>query len=667
MTAAAAAVRSAHAVPAPLAPREQPSPSPSPRAAPVTQPPAGEPTPRDPTTGEPSTVAPVPPAVTAPRAPSASPSVGRVTPPRRARAEIARAPVPDSGLTRLAAYLTIVKGTPRVRRTYVQAAAALVAASSSIETANAELRVSLQVSGVSANGATSWVSLFGSGRLRDPVVVNVQSKIHQYARGLDGLARAGHSLQCSPAHDVGDYAGGEDPVPTPARRTTTPRDISQLTEEEYLDITTSPADAYLPPPPGILDQVAELQRVTVSPQDSVEPDSTLVAGPLPQRLLPSGRLFQGEDLTGEAGSDRVGSPSARSNGGDGGVGPAASSGGGSSFRAATGRRPQGGVVAASAGRQGQTEPAGATAGPSSNFGVLMVESYEPAPPLTPSTEALAFIDSLLAVDTTPARTIRAALRSAVLFITSRAGAVPHKIQSCLGAWWPFVLVREGEGEAPSSDEQWQFGVALPTRLLCSTRRSRQADMEGTAVYAWDRGPSNDSHSSQDDVVASIVLLWDRMPEVHTTLWHTLYAAGSAASRRAAASVSGAGVIGRARPFKKGKTKARTSAAARAAPPDAPELAPRLAAAPASTAGPGATVTAPSVAALVASSAAPAAALPSLSSAGLARARTTAGLPTDTAAAPAISASVDSASATSAATLRPTPAGAPIAAAYGVAN
>lgn len=256
--------------------------------------------------------------------------------------------MPDAGLTRLAAYLTIAKGAPRVRRSSVQAAAALVAASTSIETAKPELRASVQLSGASANGATSWVSLFGSGRLRDPTVVHVQSKIHQYARGLDGLARAGRSLRCPPAHDVGDYAGEGAPVPAPAGRATTPRDISEMTQEEYLDIMTSPADAYLPPPPGILDEVAELQRVTVSPQDDAEPDPSLVAGQLPERLFPRGRLFHGEDHPGESGSDSAGSRSARSHGSDGGARRAGSIGG-SSVGVGTARDARSGVVAGSSG------------------------------------------------------------------------------------------------------------------------------------------------------------------------------------------------------------------------------------------------------------------------------------------------------------------------------
>lgn len=86
---------------------------------------------------------------------AATPHFGRVTPSRRTRTDIARNPTSDSGLTCLATYLTIVMGTPRVRPSSVQAAAALVAASTSIETANPELRVSVQVWGVSPAGVIS--------------------------------------------------------------------------------------------------------------------------------------------------------------------------------------------------------------------------------------------------------------------------------------------------------------------------------------------------------------------------------------------------------------------------------------------------------------------------------------------------------------------------------
>lgn len=104
-----------------------------------------------------------------------------------------------------------------------------------------------------------------------------------------------------------------------------------------LDIMTSATGVYLPPLSGILGWVAELQRVTVSPQNAAQPDPSLVAGPLSQRLFPSGRLFHGEDLTGDVGSDSSGSRGARSNATDSDAGRADSSGGCGSVSARTDR------------------------------------------------------------------------------------------------------------------------------------------------------------------------------------------------------------------------------------------------------------------------------------------------------------------------------------------
>lgn len=408
-------------------------------------------------------------------------------------------------MTRLAAYLSIVKGTPRVRRISVQAAAALVAASTSIESSNPELRVSVQLSGVSATGTTSWVSLFGSGRLCDPAVLRVQSHIHHYARGVIGLLQAGNSLRCEEAHIVGDYAGGDLPVSSPERPGRPPRGAVDSTHEEYLEAMTSPADSCLQPPPGILEEVRELQRATVGAGDVVELDRSLEGGVPPEALFPRGPLYNGVDLnapaaSASADSSRLGDGSGSIQGGE-----------------TAARRSRSGVTTSALGESGGV--GAANVGPLLSAAAtalstvatitpapLLIESYEPPPAHVPTQPALEFINALLSADTTPARTMRAALKSAIFFITAREGTVTRKIMACLGGWWPFVLVSPGQGPQPSPNEQWQFGVVLPARLMSNTRRSRKASSQGTVVHVIDRVPSNDSHATQNDVIASIVLL-----------------------------------------------------------------------------------------------------------------------------------------------------------------
>lgn len=63
---------------------------------------------------------------------------------------------------------------------------------------------------------------------------------------------------------------------------------------------------------------------------------------------------------------------------------------------------------------------------------LLIESYEPPPAHDPTQPALEFIKALLSADRTPARSMRAALKSAIFFITAREGTVARKIRACLG-------------------------------------------------------------------------------------------------------------------------------------------------------------------------------------------------------------------------------------------
>lgn len=63
---------------------------------------------------------------------------------------------------------------------------------------------------------------------------------------------------------------------------------------------------------------------------------------------------------------------------------------------------------------------------------LLIESYEPPTAHVPTQPALEFIKALLSADRTPARSMRAALKSAIFFITAREGTVAREIRACLG-------------------------------------------------------------------------------------------------------------------------------------------------------------------------------------------------------------------------------------------
>lgn len=90
-------------------------------------------------------------------------------------------------------------------------------------------------------------------------------------------------------------------------------------------------------------------------------------------------------------------------------------------------------------------------------------------------------------------------------------------------------------------------------------------------HMLERIPSNDSHSSQNDAAASIVVLWDRVPEAQPSLKHSLYAAISAATRRSAVKNT-TRASARGRPSRKVRVTAFTPLAT---PPTQAAMAPML--------------------------------------------------------------------------------------------
>lgn len=410
-------------------------------------------------------------------------------------------------------------------------------------------------------------------------MLGVQSRIQHYTRVLDVLACAGETLRGLPAHNVSDYACGGDPLVAPAGQLSSPRYIGKLTQEEFFDIMTSPADAYLRPPPCILDEVAQLRLETVAPEDGVEEDPSMAGDRLPEVFFPPGPLFNGADLTRSVGDGSMASGSSGYK-----VGGQCPDSGGSCDRSVGAASGNAGGYASTSGGTGAPSASGKVDVGVSSSCVLSTETYKAPAPHTPSEEALQYLEELLAANSSPARTMRAALKAAVLFISPRAGTVPHKIMSCLGWWWLYVHMRAEEQHAASPGKQWQLGVNMPTRLLRNKRRTRLASSVGFTLHVLERIPSNDSDSSQNETAASIVLLWDRVPEVRQTLTHARCATVSASTRRKAISAA-APDVGRVRSVKKGRTSARakpsrpsTPAGSSAPVALAPRLAPSFAAA-----------------------------------------------------------------------------------------
>lgn len=387
----------------------------------------------------------------------------RSIPTRRTRSSTARAVAEDVGLTRLATYVSSVKGTPRVRRTTLQSCAAIVAAAVSIEAANPELRMSVHMSGVDDGGNISWANIFGSGPLVDPAVLRLQSQVHHYCRGADGLSRAAARLGDGRlAHHVGTYALGEPPVPPSPGAPSGPRSPSDVTDEEYVDVMTSVADVILPPPREVAELRRQLYAATVGADCPVEPDIALEGDMSPEAL---------SKLTGGTES------------GPRGIQP------------------------------------------------LVLETVDPPDVHFPSDGALTYLDAMLTADKTTARTIRTGLRAAVLCLAGRVNTTPGKVHDCLTSWWPSVLVPPGSAHAPVRG-LWAYCVNVPKRMMCTSKRKRDPQATGSVMHSIERMPTTESAGSQNDVVASLLLLWDKEPVVRTTLNNALFYAVSSADRHA---------------------------------------------------------------------------------------------------------------------------------------
>lgn len=175
---------------------------------------------------------------------------------------------------------------------------------------------------------------------------------------------------------------------------------------------------------------------------------------------------------------------------------------------------------------------------------------------------------LQAAETQLSKTIRKALKSAVSHLTSRASTPAPNIQERLVLWWPYKLQVPGEVQVVAPTEQWPIEVAVPSRMVCATRTTRNVNAEGTTIVSIQAIPTNDHSCTQNEVAASLLPLWDKEAQVQRTLLRCVYkaqAAATAASERKAVAHSSTVAQAAARRASSGSTPA-TAAYLAALPP-----------------------------------------------------------------------------------------------------
>lgn len=99
-------------------------------------------------------------------------------------------------------------------------------------------------------------------------------------------------------------------------------------------------------------------------------------------------------------------------------------------------------------------------------------------------------------------------------------------------WWPYKIAIPGSSNPADTAEQWKISVAVPTRMICATRRSRDVNAAGDTLISVKSITTNEHSSSQKQVVESLLLLWDKEEQVQRTLFGSTYQAQESA--RAAA-------------------------------------------------------------------------------------------------------------------------------------
>lgn len=94
------------------------------------------------------------------------------------------------------------------------------------------------------------------------------------------------------------------------------------------------------------------------------------------------------------------------------------------------------------------------------------------------------------------------------FLMTRLGVGRTPLMRHVSRWWPYVLTPAGSPVPAGTREQWAQTVLLPCKLLNASRRRRDLDAIGTEMISVKKIPTHEASGSQNEVVASLALLWE---------------------------------------------------------------------------------------------------------------------------------------------------------------
>ena len=435
---------------------------------------------------------------------------------------------------RLSLYASAVKGG-RVLDDAVKDLASVISAASRVEDTHPELRLVVHLSGVSAGGELGWASLFGDHAYVDPDVLRVFGQAHHFCRARDVLQRTSLFASCPSATLVGtSHRGGMQPsAAAPLPPSPTAADL------EMLHAMVAPQLDDVNPPPLDIQRLARLAARAEEASRSPSPLSD---------TLP----LNDTGATPAAGATYSGGGPADDGGGVRGNGEG--QGGGRTDQRRATRLLEGlnvpGVVP------------------------FVLETLSPPKPHKPSISAFRFMATIMLNRRAPITLLRAVLRAAMLFFAMRFGQGMRSIHEGFARWWARqLLLQQTESGELQEKTGWPLGVAVPVEFLPAKTskelprfRDQKEQLDNNGAQQTDRVtddinngeqleeggadkakaafhpavvvtikviPTDTSHSKQQDVVAAILLLWDKEKSSRTIMQAEVFKADKARSANAA--------------------------------------------------------------------------------------------------------------------------------------
>jgi len=147
--------------------------------------------------------------------------------------------------------------------------------------------------------------------------------------------------------------------------------------------------------------------------------------------------------------------------------------------------------------------------------------------------------------------VRNILKVVVILLAAKFGVHPQMMQEGLARWWSHRLVVNPAGDGQVVGGRWPLGVSVPLSLLPATQRTRGAENGvsgglGRRVVFLSSIPNSD-RCTQEQAVASLILLWGKESRVRRPIRTALFRAqlaqqnkknrAAAASRRATDAVA----------------------------------------------------------------------------------------------------------------------------------